>query len=92
MAGGVGRTNVIEHPEVVAGRIGTAVVALGDAQRVIAGADCGFATFAGFMRAADDVTSAGHKGVGGSAGINRRQVARCSSRSRLLRNPKCRIR
>jgi 5-methyltetrahydropteroyltriglutamate--homocysteine methyltransferase len=40
-------TNVVEHPEVVADRIGAAVEAVGDRTRVLAGVDCGFGTFAG---------------------------------------------
>ena len=52
-------TNFIEHPQVVANRILEAVAAMGgDADRVIAGVDCGFATFAGFERVAGDVAFA----------------------------------
>jgi 5-methyltetrahydropteroyltriglutamate--homocysteine methyltransferase len=40
-------THVVEHPEVVADRIGAAVEAAGDRTRVLAGVDCGFGTFAG---------------------------------------------
>jgi 5-methyltetrahydropteroyltriglutamate--homocysteine methyltransferase len=40
-------TNVVEHPEVVAGRIVAAAEAVGDRTRVLAGVDCGFGTFAG---------------------------------------------
>jgi len=40
-------TNFVEHPEVVAQRIGKFVQIVG-AERVIAGSDCGFGTFAGF--------------------------------------------
>jgi 5-methyltetrahydropteroyltriglutamate--homocysteine methyltransferase len=40
-------TNFVEHPEVVAARIETAVSAAGDRERIIAGCDCGFGTFAG---------------------------------------------
>jgi 5-methyltetrahydropteroyltriglutamate--homocysteine methyltransferase len=40
-------TNIVEHPEVVARRILEAVDAVGDRERVIAGADCGFGTFTG---------------------------------------------
>jgi 5-methyltetrahydropteroyltriglutamate--homocysteine methyltransferase len=39
-------SNIVEHPEVVARRIGEAVAAVGDRERVIAGTDCGFGTFA----------------------------------------------
>jgi 5-methyltetrahydropteroyltriglutamate--homocysteine methyltransferase len=38
-------SNIIEHPEVVARRIQEAVAAVGDRERVIASADCGFGTF-----------------------------------------------
>jgi 5-methyltetrahydropteroyltriglutamate--homocysteine methyltransferase len=40
-------TNYVEHPEVVADRIGQAVDAVGNKTRVIASTDCGFGTFAG---------------------------------------------
>ena len=38
-------SNIVEHPEVVARRIEEAVSAVGDRDRVIASADCGFGTF-----------------------------------------------
>jgi len=38
-------TNIVEHPEVVARRLLEAVAVVGDRERVIAGADCGFGTF-----------------------------------------------
>jgi 5-methyltetrahydropteroyltriglutamate--homocysteine methyltransferase len=38
-------SNFVEHPEVVAMRIGEAVAAVGDRERVIAGTDCGYGTF-----------------------------------------------
>jgi 5-methyltetrahydropteroyltriglutamate--homocysteine methyltransferase len=40
-------TNIVEHPQVVARRILEAVAAVGDRERVIASADCGFGTFTG---------------------------------------------
>ena len=40
-------SNIVEHPEVVAKRIEDAVSAVGDRERVIACADCGFGTFTG---------------------------------------------
>jgi 5-methyltetrahydropteroyltriglutamate--homocysteine methyltransferase len=40
-------TNIVEHPEVVARRVLEAVAAVGEKERVIAGADCGFGTFTG---------------------------------------------
>jgi 5-methyltetrahydropteroyltriglutamate--homocysteine methyltransferase len=48
-------TNFVEHPEVVAGRIAQAIDAVGDRERVIAGTDCGFGTFAGSDMVAGDV-------------------------------------
>jgi 5-methyltetrahydropteroyltriglutamate--homocysteine methyltransferase len=38
-------SNIVEHPEVVARRIQEAISAVGDRERVIASADCGFGTF-----------------------------------------------
>jgi 5-methyltetrahydropteroyltriglutamate--homocysteine methyltransferase len=48
-------TNFVEHPEVVARRIEQAVSAVGDRERVIAGTDCGFGTFAGREYVAEEV-------------------------------------
>ncbi len=48
-------TNYVEHPEVVADRIGRAVEAIGDRTRVIASTDCGFGTFAGSEMCAESV-------------------------------------
>jgi 5-methyltetrahydropteroyltriglutamate--homocysteine methyltransferase len=39
--------NFVEHPHVVARRIEEAVAVVGDRERVVAGADCGFGTFTG---------------------------------------------
>jgi len=38
------KTNVVEHPEVVADRIARFASAVGDPSRIVAGADCGFET------------------------------------------------
>jgi 5-methyltetrahydropteroyltriglutamate--homocysteine methyltransferase len=48
-------TNYIEHPQLVAERIGHYADLLGR-ERVIAGSDCGFGTFAGFGPVDPDVT------------------------------------
>jgi len=48
--------NYIEHPQVVCKRLLEAVDAVGDKERVIAGADCGFGTFAGWEMVAPSVT------------------------------------
>ena len=47
-------TNFVEHPELVAHRIETFVNIVG-ADRVIAGSDCGFGTFAGFGAVDPDI-------------------------------------
>jgi 5-methyltetrahydropteroyltriglutamate--homocysteine methyltransferase len=49
------KTNIVEHPEVVAQRIEQAVATVGDRERVIASADCGFGTIAGYEWVAEDV-------------------------------------
>jgi 5-methyltetrahydropteroyltriglutamate--homocysteine methyltransferase len=48
-------TNFVEHPEVVARRLREAVAVVGDKERVIAGTDCGFGTFAGREYVAEEV-------------------------------------
>jgi 5-methyltetrahydropteroyltriglutamate--homocysteine methyltransferase len=48
-------TNYLEHPEVVANRLCEAVSVVGDRERVIAGTDCGFGTFASYEFIAEDV-------------------------------------
>ncbi|HVC59957.1 MAG TPA: cobalamin-independent methionine synthase II family protein [Acetobacteraceae bacterium] len=48
-------TNFVEHPELVARRIEEAVSAVGDRERVIAGTDCGFGTFAGREYVAEEI-------------------------------------
>jgi len=50
-------TNFVEHPELVAQRIKTFVDIVG-AERVIAGSDCGFGTFAGFGAVDPDIAYA----------------------------------
>ncbi len=47
--------NYVEHPQVVCNRILEAVDAVGDKERVIAGVDCGFGTFAGWEMVAQSV-------------------------------------
>ena len=48
-------TNYVEHPEVVADRLGRVAEAVGDPDRVIASTDCGFDTAAGFRAVAPDI-------------------------------------
>lgn len=49
------KSNMVEHPEVVAQRIDAVVAAVGDRERVIAGVDCGFGTFVGWEWVSEDV-------------------------------------
>lgn len=49
------KSNVVEHPEVVAQRIEAVVAAVGDRERVIAGVDCGFGTFVGWEWVTEDI-------------------------------------
>jgi 5-methyltetrahydropteroyltriglutamate--homocysteine methyltransferase len=48
-------TNIVEHPEVIAGRLQSVADVVGDPRRVMAGTDCGFDTSAGAGRVAEDV-------------------------------------
>jgi 5-methyltetrahydropteroyltriglutamate--homocysteine methyltransferase len=48
-------TNIVEHPELVAQRLEQAVSVVGDRERVIAGTDCGFGTFAGREYVAEEI-------------------------------------
>src|SRR5262245_12809238 len=48
-------TNFVEHPKIIARRLQEAVAAVGDRERVIAGTDCGFGTFAGREYVAEEV-------------------------------------
>lgn len=48
-------TNIVEHPELIARRLEEAVSVVGDRERVIAGTDCGFGTFAGREYVAEEV-------------------------------------
>jgi 5-methyltetrahydropteroyltriglutamate--homocysteine methyltransferase len=50
-------TNFVEHPELVAQRIGHFVDIVGG-ERVVAGTDCGFGTFAGFGAVDPDIAYA----------------------------------
>lgn len=49
------KSNFIEHPEVVAGRLEAVARAVGDPHRVVAGVDCGFGTFVGWEWVTEDV-------------------------------------
>jgi len=63
------KSNIVEHPEVVAQRIEAVVGALGDKERVIAGVDCGFGTFVGWEWVAEDVVWAKLKSLSEGAAI-----------------------
>ena len=61
-------TNFVEHPELVAHRIGSFVNIVG-AERVIAGSDCGFGTFAGFGAVDPDIAYAKLRSISEGARI-----------------------
>jgi 5-methyltetrahydropteroyltriglutamate--homocysteine methyltransferase len=61
--------NYVEHPETVADRICAVVEAIGDRTRVIAGCDCGFATFTGYEMTAESVVWAKFKALAQGAGL-----------------------
>lgn len=67
-------TNYVEHPEVVAKRIAEAVAAVGDRERVIAGADCGFGTFTGYEFVAADIVWAKLAALSEGAAIASRRL------------------
>ncbi len=48
-------TNFVEHPQGVARRLQEAVTAVGNRERIIAGTDCGFGTFAGREYVAEEI-------------------------------------
>jgi 5-methyltetrahydropteroyltriglutamate--homocysteine methyltransferase len=62
-------TSYVEHPELVAQRIERVVQAVGDRHRVMAGTDCGFATFAGYEFVTEDVVWAKLASLGEGAKI-----------------------
>lgn len=61
-------TNFVEHPELVAQRIARFVDIVG-AERVIAGSDCGFGTFAGFGAVDPDIAFAKLKALAEGAAL-----------------------
>ena len=61
-------TNFVEHPELVAHRIGNFVKIVG-ADRVVAGSDCGFGTFAGFGAVDPDIAYAKLRAISEGARI-----------------------
>jgi 5-methyltetrahydropteroyltriglutamate--homocysteine methyltransferase len=48
-------TNYLEHPQLVANRLIEAVKVVGDRERVLAGTDCGFGTFASYEFIGEDI-------------------------------------
>jgi 5-methyltetrahydropteroyltriglutamate--homocysteine methyltransferase len=61
-------TNFVEHPELVAQRITNFTNIVGR-ERVIAGSDCGFGTFAGFGSVAPDIAFAKLKSLSDGAAL-----------------------
>jgi 5-methyltetrahydropteroyltriglutamate--homocysteine methyltransferase len=66
--------NYVEHPETVADRICAVAEAIGDRTRVIAGCDCGFATFTGYEMTAESVVWAKFKALAQGASIATRRL------------------
>ena len=67
-------TNYVEHPEVVADRIGRVVEAVGARERVIASTDCGFGTFAGSEMVAPSVVWAKLRALAEGAALASRRL------------------
>ena len=61
-------TNFIEHPELVAQRIATFAAIVGR-ERVLAGVDCGFGTFAGYGKMDPDICYAKLRALAEGAAI-----------------------
>ncbi len=74
-------TNFIEHPELVAERIVRFATVVGR-ENVIAGTDCGFATFAGFTTVDPKITWAKLKAMAEGARIASRQLWRKATRAK----------
>ena len=68
------KSNMVEHPEVVAQRIESIVAAVGDREQVIAGVDCGFGTFVGWEWVTEDVVWAKLKTLREGADIASRRL------------------
>lgn len=67
-------TNFVEHPELVAQRLANYVAAVGK-DRVIAGTDCGFSTFAGYGVVDPEITWAKLKSLSEGADIASRRAS-----------------
>jgi 5-methyltetrahydropteroyltriglutamate--homocysteine methyltransferase len=67
-------TNYVEHPEVVADRIGQVVDAVGARERVVASTDCGFGTFAGSEMVAPSVVWAKLRALADGAALASRRL------------------
>jgi 5-methyltetrahydropteroyltriglutamate--homocysteine methyltransferase len=67
-------TNYVEHPEVVADRLGQVVDAVGARERVIASTDCGFGTFAGSEMVAPSVVWAKLRALADGAALASRRL------------------
>ena len=68
------KSNMVEHPEVVAQRIEGVVAAVGDRERVVAGVDCGFGTFVGWEWVTEDIVWAKLKTLREGADIASRRL------------------
>jgi 5-methyltetrahydropteroyltriglutamate--homocysteine methyltransferase len=81
-------TNYLEHPEVVANRICAVADAVGDRERIIAGTDCGFGTFASYEFIAEDVVWAKLKALSDGAKIaSKRLWAKGKAKAATAKKP-----
>jgi 5-methyltetrahydropteroyltriglutamate--homocysteine methyltransferase len=67
-------SNYVEHPELVANRICSAVDAVGDREKVIASVDCGFGTFTGYEFVAESIVWAKLRSLAEGATIASRRL------------------
>jgi 5-methyltetrahydropteroyltriglutamate--homocysteine methyltransferase len=68
----------VEHPELVAQRI-ERFVSIAGAERVIAGTDCGFGTFAGFGAVDPEIAWAKLRALAEGAEIASRRLSRAAA-------------
>ena len=78
--------NFIEHPELVAERI-VRLAKLVGRENVIAGSDCGFSTFAGFVVVEPKITLAKLRAMADGARIATRELWRKATRPVASRKP-----
>jgi len=84
-------TVLVEHPELIAERIGRFASLVGK-ERVIAGSDCGFATFAGSKEVHPSIVWAKFKALSEGARLASRELWKGRSTRRAMSNRKAKLR